>query len=115
MNLNELTAHELTGLLKEGKTTSREIHRSVMNRIREKDKDVNAYVRVFDEQPDESAAGIPIGIKDNICINGKEVTCASKILRGFRPPYDATVIQKLKKFGAVFIGHTNMDEFAFGS
>jgi aspartyl-tRNA(Asn)/glutamyl-tRNA(Gln) amidotransferase subunit A len=59
--------------------------------------------------------GVPISIKDNICIDGAEVTCASKILVGHVPPYDATVIEKLKNAGATLFGTCNMDEFAFGS
>jgi aspartyl-tRNA(Asn)/glutamyl-tRNA(Gln) amidotransferase subunit A len=59
--------------------------------------------------------GVPISIKDNICIDGREVTCASKILAGHVPPYDATVIEKLKNAGATLFGTCNMDEFAFGS
>ncbi|OGX13348.1 MAG: aspartyl/glutamyl-tRNA amidotransferase subunit A [Omnitrophica bacterium RIFOXYB12_FULL_50_7] len=60
-------------------------------------------------------AGVPISIKDNICIDGREVTCASKILAKHVPPYDATVIEKLKNAGATLFGQCNMDEFAFGS
>jgi len=59
--------------------------------------------------------GVPVIIKDNICVESEETTCASKILKGFKPPYDATVIQKLKAEDAVLIGKANMDEFAFGS
>ncbi|HPM42615.1 MAG TPA: amidase family protein, partial [Candidatus Omnitrophota bacterium] len=59
--------------------------------------------------------GIPALIKDNICVEGENTTCASRILNGFKPPYDATVIRKLKASGAVLIGKANMDEFAFGS
>ena len=59
--------------------------------------------------------GVPISIKDNICIDGREVTCASKILAEHVPPYDATVITKLKNAGATLFGQCNMDEFAFGS
>lgn len=59
--------------------------------------------------------GVPIAIKDNICIEGQEITCSSKILKGFISPYNATVIEKLLDSGAVIYGQTNMDEFAFGS
>ncbi|MBU9888996.1 MAG: Asp-tRNA(Asn)/Glu-tRNA(Gln) amidotransferase subunit GatA, partial [Candidatus Omnitrophica bacterium] len=59
--------------------------------------------------------GVPVSIKDNICIEGREVTCASKILAGHVAPYDATVIEKLKTAGATLFGQCNMDESAFGS
>ena len=60
-------------------------------------------------------AGVPVSIKDNICFRGEETTCASKILKGHVPPYDATAVEKLKNAGAVIFGQCNMDEFAFGS
>ena len=63
----------------------------------------------------EPLHGVPVSIKDNICIDGREVTCASKILAKHVPPYDATVITKLKNAGATLFGQSNMDEFAFGS
>jgi len=116
MNLTELTAHELLDLLKAGKTTPADIHAAFLSRIKSVDHKVKAYVRVNESGPATTGAiPLPITIKDNICINGTETTCASKILKGFRPPYDATVIRKLRAAGAAFIGQANMDEFAFGS
>jgi len=120
MNLNQLTAHEILDLIKSKETTPSDVYQSVLAQIEKSDKDVNAFVRLSSNQKDNTispnnAVPIPIGIKDNICIAGEEVNCCSQILTGFKPPYDATVIKKLKESGALFLGHTNMDEFAFGS
>lgn len=129
MKLNELTAHELLNLLKQKKTSVKDIRDSVSEAIQHVDKDVKAFVpgslktvtgagRMSESNVQESGNGsfpLPIAIKDNMCVTDEETTCCSKILKGFRPPYDATVIEKLRKVNAPFIGHTNMDEFAFGS
>lgn len=120
MELNKLTAHELLDLIKDKKTSPEEIFDSVRKQIQRSDKDVKAYVRLNEDPlndaiPGSRAAPIPIAIKDNMCILGQETTCSSRILKGFKSPYDATVIDKLKGSGAILIGNTNMDEFAMGS
>jgi len=125
VNLNELTAHELLGKLKKEEITSEEILSILVKRIKEVDPKVKAYVRV-DKSNGQTGKrangqtdllkGIPISIKDNICTEAYNTECCSKILEGFKPPYDATVIKKLKEAGAlIWDSKTNMDEFAFGS
>lgn len=81
---------------------------------------INAFLRYDSAKPlvssnKGSLYGVPVSIKDNICIDGREVTCASNVLKGHVPPYDATVIENLKKSGATIFGQCNQDEFAFGS
>ena len=131
MELYEYTVHELADMLNKGEITSEEITKSYFKRIKEKEPEIKAYVSLMEEDAISKAkdidearkngekvgkyAGIPIGIKDNMCITGTKTTCSSKMLENFVAPYDATVIEKLNKEGLVYLGKTNMDEFAMGS
>lgn len=98
-----------------------DICKSLISRIEKLNPKVNAFLR-FDagqslirSSHDGILKGVPIALKDNICVDGLEVTCSSKILQGHVPPYDAHVVTKLKNAGASLLGQCNMDEFAFGS
>lgn len=131
MELYELTVHELVDKLEKGETTSEEITKSYFDRIQQKDGQVKAYVSTLEEQAIEKAkeidkdrktgkklskfAGIPIGIKDNMCITGTRTTCSSKMLENFVAPYNATVAEKLNQEDMIYLGKLNMDEFAMGS
>lgn len=120
MNLFDLTAHQLKKLLLSRQITSKEVVLSIQQRAKQINTQTNAYIRFFDIDQEvnflqEGALSLPIAFKDNICIKGKEVTCASKILKGFISPYDAFVTQKIKEHKCVVLGSLNMDEFAFGS
>jgi aspartyl-tRNA(Asn)/glutamyl-tRNA(Gln) amidotransferase subunit A len=115
MELFKLTAHELQDKIKEGETGSKEAWSALESRIKHLDSKFNSYVRRSNPGSGDSSR-IPVAIKDNICTEGLNTECCSRILQGFRPPYDATVISKLKSAGfSVFNLKTNMDEFAFGS
>jgi len=120
MNLHKYTASQLLELIKHKKTTPGEILDSIRRRIKSTNKKINGYVSINSEPLRQAPlngklSGIPIAVKDNICVEGEKTTCGSKILQGFIPPYDATVIKKLRQAGATLLGKTNMDEFAFGS
>ncbi|HEY9707570.1 MAG TPA: amidase, partial [Oculatellaceae cyanobacterium] len=111
--------------------SSVEITKEALDRIQALEPKLHSFLCVTAEQALEQArqvdakiaageeigflAGIPIGIKDNMCTKGIPTTCASRILENFVPPYESTVTQKLKEAGAVMVGKTNMDEFAMGS
>ena len=125
MELYELTVHELLKKLDNKEITVEEITKSYIDRINEKEKDVQAFVTISDKEALEKAtsikerktklAGIPIGIKDNMCTKGVKTTCSSKMLENFVAPYDATVIEKLNDEGLISLGKLNMDEFAMGA
>ncbi|MEK7178512.1 MAG: Asp-tRNA(Asn)/Glu-tRNA(Gln) amidotransferase subunit GatA [Patescibacteria group bacterium] len=131
MNLNVLTIKEAHKLLEKKEITSVELVKAHFNEIKKRDKDIRAFLSLNEEgaleaakkvderisrgEPIEMLAGIPAAIKDNISIKSAKVTAASKILENYIAPYDATVIKKLKEEEAIFIGKTNMDEFAMGS
>lgn len=115
---SQLTLKEAISLARE--EGPEKIIEALSRRVQDVDPKINAYIH-FDPNQIERAHkggslhGVPISIKDNICIRGWETTCASKILKGYIPPYDATVIEKLKEAGATLFGRCNLDEFAFGS
>lgn len=131
MNITELTVHELQEKIKNKELTVTEITNAYIDRINEKEKDVNAFITLLTDAASKKAkdieekinngeinsdlAGIPIGIKDNICTKGVRTTCASKMLENFISPYNATIAQKLDDAGLINLGKMNMDEFAMGS
>lgn len=128
MELHKLCAHQLLDLLAKKKTSPGEIARDLLKRIDKSERKIKAFCLLDKkdvlsqcEQLERRSSkggrlfGIPVVIKDNICVEGQDTTCASRILKGFKPPYDATVVSRLKQGGAVIFARANMDEFAFGS
>ena len=125
--ITRYTVHELKEKLDNKELTSEEITKAYINRINEKEKEVGAFVTLRTEEAEKEAkkidiegrtgtyAGIPIGIKDNLCTKGVKTTCSSKMLENFVSPYDATVVEKLNNEGIISLGKLNMDEFAMGS
>jgi aspartyl-tRNA(Asn)/glutamyl-tRNA(Gln) amidotransferase subunit A len=135
VKLYELSASRASELLTAGDISSVELTRSVLERIAQVNGKIDAYLTVFaDEALEQSAKadrvrrgggsdiaaqmsllGVPIAIKDVICVAGAPTTCGSRILEGFVPPYDAAVVSKIRAAGGVIVGKTNTDEFAMGS
>lgn len=129
MELNTLTIKKVHESLKNGDFTVQELIDAYKKNIDEKDTDLNVYLEVFEDLDKQAEVaqqkfsdgtadlltGIPFAIKDNILIKGRIASSASKILEGYKATYSATVIEKLQKSGAIFLGRTNMDEFAMGA
>lgn len=126
-----LPAHLLIEKYKKGDFLPSQLIEGLIKKIKEKDKDINSFIKVFEDRAIErskildkkirnkekigSLFGIPVGIKDNILVKDGETTCASKILKGYIATYNATAVEKLLLEDAIIIGKTNMDEFGMGS
>ena len=131
MELHSLSIHQLAEKLTKGQLSSRQATEHLFERIKSCDSDIHGYLELHQEAALAQAdridkrrsqgktmgplAGVPIAIKDNICISHGKTTCASKILGNFKAPYDAHVIEALNAAEAVILGKTNMDEFAMGA
>lgn len=130
MELYQLTIHELQDKIKKSEASAAQITQSVFSRIDAVEEKVHSYIRLMKNEALAAAAkadadikkgaikpltGIPIALKDIVCTKGITTTCGSHILHNFVPPYNATVVEKLRDAGAIFVGKANMDEFAMGS
>jgi aspartyl-tRNA(Asn)/glutamyl-tRNA(Gln) amidotransferase subunit A len=134
VNLCSLTAEQIVKGIINGDFSAEEYISQILERIEKIDDKINAFIivdssgalekaRIIDKKvrdgEDEkdigALAGVAVGIKDNICTRGLRTTCASKMLQDYVPPYDATVVKKLKDNGAIIVGKLNLDEFAMGS
>lgn len=131
MDITSLTAIEMREKLKNKEISCREIVKAHLDRIEKLEPEINAFITVSKEEALEAAdrvdekirnneelgilAGIPIGIKDNISTKGIRTTCASKILENYIPPFDATIVERIKEEDGIILGKTNMDEFAMGA
>ncbi len=130
MEFFELTIFQLHEALKKREISSLDVTESLLNRIDQLDDTLNAYITIMPEAAQKQAreadqrvrageihplTGIPLAVKDNISTLDAPTTCGSRILKNYLPPYDAAVIKRLREQGAVFLGKTNMDEFAMGS
>jgi aspartyl-tRNA(Asn)/glutamyl-tRNA(Gln) amidotransferase subunit A len=130
MEICSLPIHRVHDLLASGQLSAVEVLSAYLQRIETVDLRLNAYISTLSDRAMEEAqlfdsgkrdftsspiAGVPLGIKDVICVNGTRTTCGSRILENFIPPYDAHVTERLKEAGGILVGKTNMDEFAMGS
>ena len=131
MSIIDMTIKETIDLLRRRETSSRELTELALERIRQENSRINAFItvcadvalsqaeaadkRLGTEDRISPLCGIPMGIKDNLCTRGVRTTCASKMLEQFIPPYDATAVERLLSSGSVLLGKLNMDEFGMGS
>ncbi|MDD2871355.1 MAG: Asp-tRNA(Asn)/Glu-tRNA(Gln) amidotransferase subunit GatA [Candidatus Gracilibacteria bacterium] len=122
MNFKDLSLEQLLEEIKSGKTSSEEVFKYFLDRIEKYDSKINSYnfvnkngLNKIADTDENLLLGLPIAIKDIFCEIGIPTTCASNMLRDFNPPYDATVIHRLKNAGMSSLGKVNMDEFAMGS
>jgi aspartyl-tRNA(Asn)/glutamyl-tRNA(Gln) amidotransferase subunit A len=129
--LTEMAAVELAGLLARGDISSESLTGEYLQSIRERERQIHAFLAVDEAgalararevdlrrkagKPLGALAGLPLAVKDILCIRGQTTTCGSQMLKGFVPPYDAHVAERLSAADAVILGKTNMDEFAMGS
>ncbi len=127
----ELTAAGIAARVRSGELSPTEVVKAYLARIQRVDPKIQAFLEVYEAQaladakrledklarkePLGRLAGVPVAIKDNMLMEGRQIWCGSKILQGFRSPYDATAIARLKAADAILIGRANMDEFAMGS
>ncbi|MCE9635945.1 MAG: Asp-tRNA(Asn)/Glu-tRNA(Gln) amidotransferase subunit GatA [Planctomycetes bacterium] len=128
---HHMTAREIAGGVRSGAFTAKSVAKHFLDRVKKHDPKLHAFLAVDPDVTQVHAArvdqavaagrdpgplaGVPVALKDNLCIRGLPTTCASKILEGWRPPYDADAVTKLLAAGAVPLGKTNLDEFAMGS
>ena|SRR3989344_2418354 len=119
MDIKSLTIKDVQDLVGKKEISPSELRGKFLDMIKKEDGVLHAFLSLNEDAPAELSNGelhgVPLAIKDNICVEGTLTTAASNILKNHRAVYDATVIKKLKKAGAMFLGKNNLDEFAMGS
>src|SRR4051794_5904465 len=127
----KMSAIEIAAAVRSGERRARDVVEEHLARIDEREGELHAFNAVLADEARAAAdeidrrvaagddpgplAGVPVALKDNMCTRGIPTTCSSKILDGWRPPYDATVVQRIAAAGGIVVGKTNLDEFAMGS